>query len=103
MMNDAAALGKAIKDGITASGSILVEAAVHSEDGGSSPKVGVEPSEAVRLITEIKPRVVYLLEQTFDLADELETAAEDLDAIEPELAMHTSRSIGGIARASGAA
>ena len=94
-MNDAAALVKGIKDGITASGSILVEAAVHSEDGGLSPKVGVEPSEAVRLITEIKPRVVYLLEQTFDLTEELETAAEDVDAIEPDSSPHRLKAIRG--------
>lgn len=57
-MNDAAALSKAIKDGITASGSILVEAVVHSEDDGSSPKVSVELSETVRPIPEIKPQVI---------------------------------------------
>ena len=94
-MNDAAALGKAIKDGTTASRSILIEATVHSEDGGSSPKVGVEPSEAVRLIAEIKPRVVYLREQTFDLTEELETAAEDLDAIDADSSLHRLKAIRG--------
>ena len=94
-MNDAAALGKAIKDCTTASGLILVEATVHLEDGRSSPKVSVELSEAVRLITEIKPRVVYLLEQTFDLTEELETAVEDLEAIDADSSPHGLKAVRG--------
>lgn len=92
-MNDAAALGKAIKDGTTVSGSMLIEATIHSEDGGSSPEVSVEMSEAVRLITQLKPRVVYLLEQTFDLTEELETAAEDLGAIDSDSSPHHLKAI----------
>jgi hypothetical protein len=80
-MNEAAALGKTIKDGAVVSGAILIEATVHSDGNDSGPKVVVEQPDAIRLIAEIKPRVIYLVEQSFDLTDEIETAGEELESI----------------------
>jgi len=80
-MNEAAALGKAIRDGTVASGAILIEATVHSDGSASGPTVVVEQPDAIRLIVEIKPRVIYLFEQPFDLMEEIETPQEELESI----------------------
>lgn len=79
--NGAAALGAAIKNAAMATGSILVEATVQARDDGTAPMVIVGSEDAVRVISAHAPRIIYLVEQTFDLAGEIETAQEELDDI----------------------
>ena len=79
--NEAAALGDAIKNAAMATGSILVEAMVQTRDDGTAPMVIVSSEDAVRVISAHAPRIIYLVEQTFDLAGEIETAREELDDI----------------------
>jgi hypothetical protein len=80
-VNEAANLGSAIRDAASASKSVLVEATVQTRDDGSTPMVILSSEDAVWLISAHAPRVIYLVEQSFDLADELETALEELDDI----------------------
>jgi hypothetical protein len=84
-INEAAALGDAIKNAAMAMGSILVEATVQTRDDGATPMVIVSSEDAVRVISAHAPRIVYLVEQTFDLAGEIDTAREELDDIGVEL------------------
>lgn len=83
-VNEAANLGSAIRDAASASKSVLVEATVQTRDDGSTPMVILSSEDAVWLISAHAPRVIYLVEQSFDLADELETALEELDDISVE-------------------
>lgn len=83
-INEAATLGAAIKDAAIATESVLVEATVQTRDDGSTPMVILNSEDAVRLISAHAPRVIYLVEQSFDLAGELETALEELDDIGAE-------------------
>lgn len=80
-INEAAALGDAIKNAAMAMGSILVEATVQARDDGTAPMVIVSSEDAVRVISAHAPRIIYLVEQTFDLAGEIETAREELDDV----------------------
>lgn len=80
-INEAATLGAAIKNAAIATESVLVEATVQTRDDGSTPMVILSSEDAVRLISAHAPRVIYLVEQSFDLAGELETALEELDDI----------------------
>ena len=80
-VNEAANLGSAIRDAASASKSVLVEATVQTRDDGSTPMVILSSEDAIRLISAHAPRVIYLVEHSFDLADELETALEELDDI----------------------
>ena len=80
-INEAAALDDAIKNAANAMGSILVEATVQARDEGTAPMVIVSSEDAVRVISAHAPRIIYLVEQTFDLAGEIETAREELDDI----------------------
>ncbi len=80
-INEAAALGLAIKNAAMAAGSILVEATVQARDDGTAPMVIVCSEDAVRVISAHAPRIIYLVEQTFDLAGEIKTAREELDEI----------------------
>ena len=41
----------------------------------------VSSEDAVRVISAHAPRIIYLVEQTFDLAGEIETAREELDDV----------------------
>jgi len=94
-INEAASLGAAIKNAALATGSMLVEATVQTRDDGTTPMVIVSSEDAVRVISAHAPRIVYLVEQTFDLADDIETAREELDGIgvepSPDLLKDTQR------------
>ena len=79
--NEAEALGAAVKEAAVTAGSILVHAAVEMRDEGSFPTVFVNSEDAVKIINAITSRVIYLVEQAFDLAGELETALEEFDEI----------------------
>jgi hypothetical protein len=92
-MNEAAALGKAIKEAAGVSGAMLIEATVHSEGDSSGPSVVIGQADAIRLVTAIKPRVIYLVEQLFDLPDEISTVEEKLDGIGVDLPSVTLKSI----------
>ncbi|MGL4281801.1 MAG: hypothetical protein ACRCS0_15680, partial [Albidovulum sp.] len=80
-MNEAANLGSAIKDATTTSKSVLVEATVQTRDDGSTPMVILSSDDAVRVIGIHAPRIIYLVEQVFDLAGEIEAARDELDDI----------------------
>jgi (p)ppGpp synthase/HD superfamily hydrolase len=80
-INEAAALGAAIKTAAMATGSILVEATVQARDDGNAPTVIVSSEDAVRIIRALSPQVIYLVEQAFDLAGEIETTREELNDI----------------------
>lgn len=84
-INEAAALGGAIKNAAVTTGSILVEATVQVRDDGTAPMVIVSAEDAVRVISAHAPRIIYLVEQIFDLAGEIETAREELADIGVEL------------------
>jgi hypothetical protein len=80
-VNEAANLGSAIKDAASASECILVEATVQTRGDGSVPMVVLNSEDAVRVISAHAPRIIYLVEQVFDLAGELEAARDELDDI----------------------
>ena len=80
-VNEAAELGSSIKDAASASNSLLVEATVQTRDDGSVPMAILSGDEAVRVIKTHEPRIVYLVEQVFDLAGEIEAAQEELEDI----------------------
>lgn len=76
--NEAAALGAAIRDAAGEAGSLLVEATVQIGEHGSMPIVVPDLADAIKLIGATTPRVVYLVEQAFDLAGEIDTTREEL-------------------------
>ncbi|MDP3908315.1 hypothetical protein [Novosphingobium sp.] len=78
-VNEAAKLGSSIKDAASSSESVLVEATVQTRDDGSVPIAILSADEAVRVINAHAPRIIYLVEQVFDLADEIEAAQDELD------------------------
>ncbi|MBS0473700.1 MAG: hypothetical protein JSR28_00960 [Proteobacteria bacterium] len=78
-VNEAASLGSAIKDVASSSKSVLVEASVQTCDDGSTPVVILSPDDAVRVIRALAPRIIYLVEQVFDLAGEIEAACDELE------------------------
>ena len=78
-VNEAASLGSAIKDAGSNSKSVLVEASVQTCDDGSTPVVILSSDDAVRVISAHAPRIIYLVEQVFDLAGEIEAARDELD------------------------
>lgn len=80
-INEAAALGAAIKNAAIVTGSILVEATVQTRDDGTAPMVILRSEDAVKIISTHAPRIIYLVEQAFDLAGEIETTREELDEI----------------------
>ena len=80
-INEAAALSATIKNAAMETGSILVEATVQARDDGPAPTVIVSSEDAVRVISAHPPRVIYLVEQVFDLDGEIETARKELDEI----------------------
>ncbi|WP_141237170.1 hypothetical protein [Sphingopyxis sp. GW247-27LB] len=80
-VNEAANLGSAIKDAAFATEYVLVEATVQTRDDGSVPMVILSSDDAVRVISAHAPRIIYLVEQVFDLAGEIETARDELDDI----------------------
>jgi len=84
-VNEAAKLGSAIKDAALASESVLVEATVQTRDDGSVPTVILGSGDALRVISVHAPRIIYLFEQVFDLAGEIEAARDELDDIGVEL------------------
>lgn len=77
--NDAAKLGSSIKDTASSSASVLVEATVQTRDDGSVPIAILNADDAVRVINAHAPRIIYLVEQVFDLAGEIEVARDELD------------------------
>lgn len=80
-INEAAALGVAIKNAAVAVESILVEATVQIRDDGACPMVVLSSDEAVKVISTNAPRIIYLVEQTFDFDEEIETTRVELDDI----------------------
>jgi hypothetical protein len=78
-VNEAANLGSAIKDAASTSKSVLVEATVQTRDDGSTPVVILSSEDAVRVISSHSPRIIYLVEQVFDLAGEIEAARDELN------------------------
>ncbi len=80
-VNEAADLGSAIKDATVAKESVLVEAAVQARDDGSMPVVILSSEDAVRVINAHAPRIIYLVEQVFDLSSAIEAARDELDDI----------------------
>ena len=78
-VNEAANLGSAIKVAASTSKSVLVEATVQSRDDGTPPVVILSSEDAVRVISSHAPRIIYLVEQVFDLAGEIEAARDELD------------------------
>lgn len=80
-INEATDLGSAIKDASVAKESVLVEAAVQSRGDLSMPVVILSPEDAVRVINAHAPRIIYLVEQVFDLSGEVEAARDELDDI----------------------
>ena len=83
-VNEAADLGSAIKDATVAKESVLVEATVQSRDDGSMPVVILSSEDAVRVINAHAPRIIYLVEQVFDLSSEIEAARDELDDLGDE-------------------
>ena len=83
-VNEAAKLGSSIKDAASSSESVLVEATVQTRDDGSVPIAILSADEAVRVINAHKPRIIYLFEQVFDLAGEIEAARDELDDLSVE-------------------
>lgn len=78
-VNEAANLGSAIKVAASTSKSVLVEATVQSRDDGTTPVVILSSEDVVRIISSHAPRIIYLVEQVFDLAGEIEAARDELD------------------------
>ncbi|CAH0356924.1 hypothetical protein SPH9361_04571 [Sphingobium sp. CECT 9361] len=78
-VNEAANLGSAIKDAASTSKSILVDATVQTRDDGHTPVVILSSEVAVRVISAHAPRIIYLVEQIFDLAGEIEAARDELE------------------------
>ena len=54
-INEAAALGDAIKNAAVTTGSILVEATVQARDDGTAPMVIMSADDAVRVISAHAP------------------------------------------------
>jgi hypothetical protein len=77
--NKAADLVSAIKDAASTSKSVLVEGTVQTRDDGSTPMVILSSEDAVRVISAHAPRIIYLVEQVFDLAGEIEATRDELD------------------------
>jgi hypothetical protein len=94
-VNEAAKLGSAIKDAASTSKSVLVEATVQTRDDGSTPMVILSSEDAVRVISAHAPRIIYLVEQAFDLAGEIEAARDEMDDMgverSPDLLKATQR------------
>jgi hypothetical protein len=94
-VNEAANLGSAIKDAASNSKSVLVEATVQTRDDGSTPVVILSSDDAVRVISAHAPRIIYLVEQAFDLAGEIEAARDEMDDMgverSPDLLKATQR------------
>ncbi|WP_341711538.1 hypothetical protein [Erythrobacter sp.] len=78
-MNDASALSNAIRSAAEASGSILVATSIYSGDNATAPVAFLEADNAVRILAAHSPRIIYLLEQVFNLGDELEAALAEYD------------------------
>lgn len=83
-INEAATLGAAIKNAAITMGSILVEATVQIRDDGTVPMVILSLEDSVKVISTHAPRIIYLVEQAFDLTCEIETARDELDDIGAE-------------------
>jgi hypothetical protein len=79
--NEAAKLGSSIRDAALSAKSVLVEATVQTQDDGSVPIAILSADEAVRVISAHAPRIIYLVEQAFDLAGEIEATRDELDDI----------------------
>lgn len=79
--NPAAAFGVAIKDAAIEAKSCLIEATVQTRDDVSVPMVILSSEDAVRVISAHSPRIIYIVEQMFDLAGEIEAARDELDDI----------------------
>lgn len=78
-MNDASALSDAIRSAAEASGSILVATSIHSGDNATAPVAFLEAEDALKILEAHSPRIIYLLEQVFNLDDELEAALAEYD------------------------
>ncbi len=79
--NDAVDLAVAIKNAAAATETVLVEATVQSRDDGTGLMVFVSSDEATKIISAHPPRIIYLVEQVFDLTGEIEAARDELDDI----------------------
>lgn len=77
-INEAAALGDAIKAAALRGKSLLVEASVQVREDGTMPIVILNSDDAVKIIDAQAPRMVYLVEQVFDLAGEIEMLLQEL-------------------------
>jgi hypothetical protein len=77
-MAEIAALSKAIKASAERTGAIILEVVVPTNARHTMPEVRTSPSDLVRLIEAARPKVVYLVEQLFDLDSELEDVQETL-------------------------
>ncbi len=78
-MNDASALSNAIRSAAEASGSIVVATSIYSGDDATAPVAVLEADDAVRILAAHSPRIIYLLEQVFNLGGELEVALAEYD------------------------
>lgn len=77
-INEAAALGDAIKAAALRGKSLLVEASVQVREDGTTPIVILNSDDAVKIIDAQAPRMVYLVEQVFDLAGEIDTLLQEI-------------------------
>lgn len=79
--NDAVDLAVAIKNAAASTEIVLVEATVQSRDDGTGLIVFVSPEVATKIISAHSPRIIYLVEQVFDLSGEIEAARDEIDDI----------------------
>ena len=71
-------LGDTLRKAIDAAGACLVEALPQADDRLGPIAVALNPADAIHVITATRPRIVYFVEEAFDLDAQVEAALAEL-------------------------